>query len=245
VPSIVPDSNQAAKKRNLLELLLVFAAFYLPGLLWSSPAPQEDPARMASYMAQFLTAALPQLALFAYLLHLRGATDGAGSTWLDFGIPRPRAADLLWALLVALGILLLLGVLGLAISALPGGARRLFQSGFRWQLPKAQLLPLALLFSLVSGYREELFFRSYLLTRLAQAGLHPALAVAASSLLFAAGHAYQGPAGFAVALVMGVYFALVFLRMRNLHRLAWAHGLYNAVVLLSTLLLRDPALPAP
>jgi hypothetical protein len=232
-------------KRNLLELLLLFAAFYLPGLLWASPAPQQDPARLALYMAQFLTAALPQLALFAYLLSLRSEADGTGSTWLDFGVPRPRAVDLLWALFVALGILLLLGLLGLAIASLPGGARRFFQSGFRWRLAEARLLPLVLAFSLVTGYREELFFRSYLLTRFAQAGLHPALSVTASSLLFAAGHAYQGPTGFAVAMLMGVYFALVFLRMRNLHRLAWAHGLYNAVILASTLLARDQALPVP
>jgi membrane protease YdiL (CAAX protease family) len=196
-------------------------------------------------MAQFLTSALPQLALFAYLLHLRGLVDGTGSTWADFGVSRPRAADLPWALLVALGILLLLGLLGLAISSLPGGMRRFFQSGFRWRLTEARLAPLALGFCLVTGYREELFFRSYLLTRFAQAGLHPGLAVAASSLLFAAGHVYQGPTGFAVALLMGLYFALVFLRMRNLHRLAWAHGLYNLIVLASTLLLPDRALPGP
>jgi membrane protease YdiL (CAAX protease family) len=240
-----PEQDKAAKKRNLLELLLVFAAFYLPGLIWSSPAPQEDPARLAVYMAQFLTSALPQLALFAYLLHLRGLMDRTGSTWADFGVSRPRAADLPWAALLALGILLLLGLLGLAIASLPGSMRRFFQSGFRWRLAEARLAPLALAFCLVTGYREELFFRCYLLTRLAQAGLHPVLAVAASSLLFAAGHAYQGPTGFAVALLIGLYFALVFLRMRNLHRLAWAHGLYNAVVLAGSLLLRDRAFPGP
>jgi len=245
MPHIVPEANKAARKRNLVELLLIFSAFYLPGLLWSSPAPQDDPVRLAWYLVQYLTAVPPQLALFAYLLHLRGQVDGPGSTWADFGVFRPRPADLLWALLVALGILLLLGLLGLAIAALPGGARRFFQSGFRWRLTDARLLPLALLFCLVTGYREELFFRAYLLTRLAQAGLPAFLAVAASSLLFAAGHAYQGPTGFAVALLMGVYFALVFLRLRNLHRLAWAHALYNAVVLLITLLAPHRFPPAP
>ena len=45
--------------------------------------------------------------------------------------------------------------------------------------------------------------------------------------------------------LMGVYFSLVFLRMRNLHRLAWAHALYNTTVLLGTLLLRAPAPPVP
>jgi membrane protease YdiL (CAAX protease family) len=242
---VPPEVNRAAKRRNLLELLLIFAAFHLPGMIWSGSAPQQDPRALAGYLLQFLTLAVPQLALFAYLLHLRGAADGAGSTWADFGVIRPRPADLLWALFVALGILLLLGLLGLAIASLPSGAREFFQSGFRWRLTDARLLPLALLFSLVTGYREELFYRAYLLTRLAQAGLPAGVAVAASSLLFAVGHAYQGPTGFAVALLMGVYFALVFLRLRNLHRLAWAHALYNTAVLLGTLLLPDRILPVP
>jgi membrane protease YdiL (CAAX protease family) len=242
---MTPEVNRAAKRRNLLELLLIFAAFYLPGVLWSGSAPRGDPHELAGYMVQFLTVALPQLALFAYLLHLRALADGAGSTWADFGLIRPRPADLLWALLVALGVLLLLGLFGLAMASLPAAARRFFQSGYRWRLADARLLPLALLFSLVIGYREELFYRAYLLTRLGQAGLPSALAVAASSLLFAAGHAYQGPTGLAVALIMGLYFSLVFLRLRNLHLLAWSHALYNAGVLLITLLLPDRVLPVP
>jgi membrane protease YdiL (CAAX protease family) len=121
--------------------------------------------------------------------------------------------------------------------------RRRLAGGYRWHLQDARLLPLAAAFSLLTGYREELFFRAYLLTRLRQSGLPAAAAVAASGLLFASGHAYQGLAGLAVALALGLYFAVAFTRLGNLHRVAWAHALYNLTVLAATLL--GDRLPLP
>jgi membrane protease YdiL (CAAX protease family) len=56
-----------------------------------------------------------------------------------------------------------------------------------------------------------------------------------STALFAVGHVYQGIAGLAVALIQGAYFSVIFLRFKNIHPLALAHGLYNAAVLILTL----------
>jgi hypothetical protein len=222
--------------QNLLELALVFGGFYLRGLLWPISAPAGDAGELALYMARFLGAAAPQVLLLAYLIWLRGPQLPGRSVWTEFGIGRPRAADLGWAILLLAGAFLLLAAAGLLLNLLPEEARRRLTGGFRWSLQDARLLPLAACFSLLTGYREELFFRSYLLTRLRQAGLPAAAAVAASALLFAGGHAYQGPIGLAVALALGLYFALAFARQGNLHRVAWAHGLYNLAVLAGTLL---------
>ena len=221
--------------QNLLELALVFAVFYLPGLLWPAAPSANGSPRLTSAMIQSILATLPQVLLLGYLIWLRGPGPGGRSVWGEFGIAFPRVSDLAWALLLVAGVFLLLGCLAAVQALLPESTRRLLEGGFRWRLSDPRLLPLAALFSLCTGYREELFFRSYLLTRLGQLGLPPAVSVAASGLLFAFGHAYQGAAGLAVALLLGVYFAVAFQRLRNLHRLAWAHGLYNFVVLLATL----------
>jgi hypothetical protein len=45
--------------QNLLELALVFAGFYLPGLLWPITAPTGGAGELALYMARFLAAAAP------------------------------------------------------------------------------------------------------------------------------------------------------------------------------------------
>ena len=222
--------------QNLLELALVFAGFYLPGLLWPLTAPTGGAGELALYMARFLAAAAPQVLLLGYLIWLRGPQQRGRSVWSEFGIGRPRAADLGWAIVLLVGAFLLLASAGLLRGCGPEEARRRLTGGFRWRLEDVRLLPLAACFSLLTGYREELFFRSYLLTRLRQAGLPLAAAVAASALLFAGGHAYQGPIGLAVALALGLYFALAFAWHGNLHRVAWAHGLYNLAVLAATLL---------
>ncbi len=230
-------------RQNLLELALVFGGFYLPGLLWPGTSAREAAADLAPHMARFLAVAAPQVLLLGYLIWVRGPQTPGGSVWAEFGIPRPRAADLGWALALLIGAFLLLAAAGLALGFLPEEVRRRLAGGFRWRLPDARLLPLAAGFSLLTGYREELFFRAYLLTRLRQAGLPSAAAVAASGLLFASGHAYQGPIGLGVALALGLYFAAAFTRLRNLHRVAWAHALYNLTVLAATLL--GDRLPLP
>ena len=44
-------------------------------------------------------------------------------------------------------------------------------SGYRWGLQGFVQLPLALLFCLTAGYREELFFRAYLIGRMQELAL--------------------------------------------------------------------------
>ena len=227
-------------RKNIIEVVLLFLAFYLPGFIWTNPPVAGNGQALAQYMVQFLTMAVPQILLLLYLLQLRHDHPG------DFGLVRPRAIDLLYALGIFGGILALLFVLGAFLSLLPEAGRRLFTRGFRWQLNDLRLVPLVVLFGLVTGYREELFFRSYLLTRFSQLSLPPAVALAASSLLFAAGHLYQGLSGFTVAALQGLYFAVLFIRFKNIHRIAVAHALYNISVLLLTAFIGEdlPVRPA-
>jgi hypothetical protein len=189
-------------------------------------------------MLQFLIVAPPQILLLLYILSLRAGEAGSGGldSYAQFGIRRPKARDLLVALPVFAGIFALLTLLGLILMLLPSAGRSLFTTGFRWKLDDPRLVPLVLVFCLVTGYREELFFRSYLLTRFQRLQLPVFLGIGTSTLLFAAGHVYQGAAGLAVALIQGLYFSILFVRFKNVHPLALAHGLYNATVLMITLL---------
>jgi membrane protease YdiL (CAAX protease family) len=85
---------------------------------------------------------------------------------------------------------------------------------------------------MATGYSEELYYRSYLPVEFFRRGMPFAFAVFLPVLLFAAGHFYQGKAGFAVACLLGLYLTGVFRIARNLHVPAIAHGLYNFSVLL-------------
>jgi membrane protease YdiL (CAAX protease family) len=245
-------------RRNLLEMALLFATFYLPGMLVQARALEHSGGIPGRFMVEALLTALPQLALFLYVLWLRERPEGAprgetplpeslpgpapvgrrgASPWGRFGLGRFRARDLLTGVIIAGCALSLLVVVNAVLTLLPGGGRALLNEGFRFRLRDWRLIPLVLAFGVVTGYREELFFRGYLLTRFLDMRVPAAAALPASCLLFAMGHLYQGPAGFLTALALGILFGLLFLRNRNLHPLAVAHALYNTTVLIASLML--------
>jgi membrane protease YdiL (CAAX protease family) len=218
-------------------MVLLFLLLYLPGYLWPQQEFIENSENLRLYMLQFLMIGLPQILLLLYILTLR-VRESAPRTenpYAEFGILRPRAVDLLYSLIVFAGVFVLLILLGIVLMLLPSEGRSLFSTGFRWKLENPRLIPLVLLFCLITGYREELFFRSYLLTRFRQLHLPAFIGIGLSTLLFSAGHLYQGVAGLAVALIQGLYFSILFVRFKNIHPLAVAHGLYNATVLIVTL----------
>ena len=94
---------------------------------------------------------------------------------------------------------------------------------------------IALGFVLISAYREELYFRAYLLTVLEEIATPPWLAVLTSALLFGLGHLYQGWLAAVTAVLIGVGFALLYRHRPSVHRLAWAHAAFNLAVLTGTL----------
>jgi membrane protease YdiL (CAAX protease family) len=218
-------------------MILFFLVFYLPGYLWTQQKILDNAAEtLQSYMLQFLTVAVPQILLLLYVLYLRAESSQPASLGLrDFGLHRFKARDLLYALAIFAGLSLILTLLGFILTLFPESGRSLFSSGFRWKLEDPRLIPLVLLFCLVTGYREELYFRSYLITRFRQLRLPLAIGIGLSTVLFSAGHTYQGLAGLSVALIQGLYFSILFVRLKNIHPLAIAHGLYNTLVLVISL----------
>ena len=148
---------------------------------------------------------------------------------------RPRRRDAVEAGLIAAGLVGVLALASLLVGTLPGPLRESLLRGYRWELQAAAQVPLALAFVVISAYREELYFRAYLLTVLEEIATPPWLAVLTSALLFGLGHLYQGWLAAAGALLIGVAFALLYRRRPSLHRLAWAHAAFNLAVLTATL----------
>lgn len=220
--------------RFLLEMGLCFLTFFLPGYLSQGGVPPRGPIS-SSDMLQSMLVGIPQFLLLVYIASLSRETPL--ESW---GFTSLRPADALRITLVLLGCFAIFAPVALLVLALPSNVAKYLSSGFRFRLAGPSQIPLAVAFGLAAGYREEFFFRSYMLRRLDQMGFPVPLSVAASTILFCAGHAYQGPLGIATAAALGVLFAAVYLRRRNLHVVAVAHGLYNASVLCLSLLRFSP-----
>jgi len=100
-------------------------------------------------------------------------------------------------------------------------------------------VPVLILAAAANGVLEEVVIVGYLLTRLRDLGWRTWHAVAASALLRGSYHLYQGFGAFVGNAIMGVVFALFFLRTRRVVPLIIAHTGLDVVAYLGYTLLRD------
>ena len=206
------------------EPFILFLAFYLPGYLFQTQHLSGRSFNSVAFNLSYLLQAAPRIILLFYLIALR--THNGGPSLRDFGLLRLRLA----ALPPAIICFVVIEGLILGVASLLGG------SAVDWRLDGPGLLPLVFLTTMAAGYSEEIFFRSYLLTVLPSYGVRVVASVIVSTILFAAGHLYEGAAAVVGTLVIGVVLSVAFLRWRNLHIIAIAHGLYNFATLVATLL---------
>jgi len=213
------------RSRALAEMLLLFAAFFLPGYaaqgFMSAAGPSTD-----ILMLQAMIIGIPQFLLMVYVAITAGATPP--SRW---GFVRFEPRDAVRTTVLFFACFAVVAPFIILVVALPADVTRSLTRGYRWGLQNAAQIPLAIVFGITAGYREEFFFRSYLLGRLEELGVQVPFAVAASTALFAAGHVYEGPLAVAITAALGVLLSAAWLRRRSLHVVAIGHGAYNTAVL--------------
>jgi membrane protease YdiL (CAAX protease family) len=219
------------RSRILAELLLIFAAFFLPGYAAQGFVTARGPAT-SGIMLQAIVTGIPQFLLMAYVAIAAGAV--APARW---GFVRFEPRDALRTAVVLLGCFAVITPFIAIVLALPAEMSRTVSQGYRWGLQSAAQIPLALLFGLTAGYREEFFFRAYFLGRMDELGISIPLAVAASTILFCVGHLYEGILAVAVTAALGLLLSAAWLRRRSLHVVAIAHGAYNTLVLCLSLVI--------
>jgi membrane protease YdiL (CAAX protease family) len=130
--------------------------------------------------------------------------------------------------LPGLGLYLLARHFGLSAQVVPAGL------GSVWWAT-----PVLVLSAIQNAVLEEVIVVGYLVTRLRQLDWRLPAVVATSALLRGSYHLYQGYGGFAGNAVMGVIFALFFLRFRRVGPLIVAHALIDTVAFVGYALLGD------
>jgi membrane protease YdiL (CAAX protease family) len=191
---------------------LVVPWFFLPG------AESGLPFLALAYLGMTVL----QIGFLIFFLHR------LGRPLPDFGLRRPRCSTWGWMGLSLAGAAVILGLcsLGLFIIMGEGAGETLWKRPFT-RPPSPLEMPLLVLFCAAVGYREEIFFRSYFITRLEDLGVPPVWGVIGSGVVFGIMHFYEGLFGVVTAGLIGVFFGLVFIKKRDLHIVAGAHALYN------------------
>lgn len=176
------------------------------------------------------------LALVPVLLavHLLNRRPGHGLRLIGADLGRPRFDAATGVALTAL-----IGVPGVALYVL---ARHL---GISATVSPANLaavwwaVPVLILAAAQNALLEEVVGVGYLLTRLRELRWPVAAAVGVHALLRGSYHLYQGFGGFLGNAVMGVVFALFFLRFRRVMPLVIAHTLLDVVAFVGYGLFKD------
>jgi len=226
------------KKLPFTEAVLLFLVFFFPGYLYQNAEFSFQVMFTPGFHLTSLLFTLPQLLLLLYILHLRNGeilqVYGIASFRLSYLPPGLLLFAVLCAVTFTLGLLshLLGSFTGIELvnPAVPTGAGgdvdyRVFTS--------YPLLPLYILgTSMLTGYFEELFFRVYLIAEFSSSPAGIPGIIGISSLLFAAGHLYQGLIGAMGTFLIGMILAFLYVRRRNWHEIAIAHGLYNFTMIM-------------
>jgi membrane protease YdiL (CAAX protease family) len=141
--------------------------------------------------------------------------------------------DLGWGTLLAAGIgipgLLLVYVarqLGISADIVPAALQSVW-----WAIP------VLILSAIQNAVLEEVIVVGYLITRLRELGRSPAMIVACSAVLRGSYHLYQGFGAFVGNAVMGVVFALFFMRTKRVMPLIVAHTILDTAAFVGYTLL--------
>jgi uncharacterized protein len=170
------------------------------------------------------------------LLAVHLLRDEPGGARATLGLDRRRPG---FDLLSGAALAVLIGVPGLGLYLV---ARQL---GVNTTVVAAALphvwwaLPVLILTAAQNAVLEEVVVVGYLITRLRQLGLGMRTMVAITALLRGSYHLYQGFGAFLGNAVMGVLFALFFLRTRRVLPLVIAHTILDVAAFVGYTLLRD------
>lgn len=183
----------------------------------------DDAVWDAIYQLANALFAMAPVALALFLLGRGSIAVGARC------IMTPRGSSVSRTVLRALTLAACIGVPGLALyvsSRLAGLSLTVAASDLG---SSVMMVPLLLVAAARAAIEEELVVVGYLVVRLRQLGLAPWAIVACSAGLRGLYHLYQGPGMMLGNMVMGVVFAIAFLRWRTVLPLVVAHFALDAV----------------
>jgi membrane protease YdiL (CAAX protease family) len=236
---MLPDTQTPDRRTIRGEICVVLAVSVLASAAYAIVSLFEAPLKgttvaaasqaplFANQLIGFVFGLAP-VALVIHLLHRDG--EGTAAIGLDRAEP---ARDVVRG--VALFAVVGLVGLGIYIVAVRLGVNRFVvpapPAGHWWTWPTIAMNASG------AAFLEEVVVLAYLVTRLRQLAWSPVAIVAASALLRASYHLYQGWGGFAGNLLMGALFAVLFLRWRRAWPFVVCHFLLDAVAAAGWLLL--------
>ena len=237
-PAPSPTLDRRTLREEILVVLalsLISSAVYAVLSLLSAPlrGVRVASVNQSTELARQLVGIAFSLAPVWLVVHLlRRSQEGVGAIGLDGDRPLEdmKAGAAFFAIVGLGGLAFYFGAVELGVNRFVVPVPPL---GHWWTVP------VLLLDAAAAALLEEVIVLGYLITRLRQLAWSPFAAVAASALLRASYHLYQGWGGFAGNLAMGILFGIAFLRLRRTWPFVIAHFLLDAAAGIGFILFRE------
>ena len=217
------------------EPLLIFFVLYFPTILQQQVGAGilnfDNPFLYITYFA----VAVPQFLFLLWLIDKQPE-----SSFADFGFRKPETPiDWLMPVVVTASLFAVIIASVLIPRMFGWGAPSPIETA-PFSITNAVMLIPAFFMFLLTGYTEELYFRSYLLTAWSRLRLPMFASLLFSSILFASGHLYQGWFAVATIFIIGIVLGLWYFALKNIHLIAVAHALFNFLQLVFLYFLNFP-----
>jgi membrane protease YdiL (CAAX protease family) len=199
--------------------LLFFVLFF--------PAVFTKNASLASFftsntmMINYIIISIPQILIILYFFHIK--------KWnLKINFTLSNILKTIFFVILYIFLLLIIANSAVLILKIAG----FMQNAAKMETQK-QFIVFYLLVSLITGYKEELFFRAYLINFFEKITNETMLTIAISAM-FAICHIAQGVGGITVSFLNSIVLCFIFFRHRNIHINAISHAVYNFLVLMAS-----------
>jgi membrane protease YdiL (CAAX protease family) len=213
--------------KRFAELTVLVISFFIPNLVIEQFRGESNILEVDFLLYSFVILAMLQFFFMYKTIKIAG-----NFSFEELGITRPRLSSIFAIIATSAGIISLYLLYSVLLSFLPPATTEYLMKGYQWNINSLARIPGIILFCLVTGYREELLFRSYFLSMLRKVGSPIQLSVLINTVLFGMLHSYEGIAAMIFAGIAALYFSLVFVRVKNLHVIAIAHGIFNSSILI-------------
>ncbi|QFI14696.1 CPBP family intramembrane glutamic endopeptidase [Borrelia sp. CA_690] len=229
--------NKYSFKLALLDLFLVYVVIYL-----ASPFGNVN-SEFWNIDENHFYFWISRSFLIVFIIYFSKLTSSSDDFRLEFFIPKFKFIFIWESVLIFIKTMLVVMIFIFLIAflleyLLPESVfTHYFQNnaGFNWKISSKKALFLMTFTSFFTGAFEELFYRAFVITKFRKMGFPAVITVILSSIFFAYGHLYYGILGFLITFILGVFFAFIYLRYKNVYYMIFMHSFYNIIV--SSLLL--------
>ncbi len=216
-------NEKSIKFLNIIEPVIILIIFFLIPLISLFMTKTKVLAfdNIYFYIQYFITFII-KFFIMIFIIRLN-----PNYTFYDFGFRKIKISDLKYIIIIVATILAILSISSYILIKLniKVNQENLIRADKKF-------IPLLFILFICVGYIEEIVFRAYSTVFFEKHNINKYIGLIVSTILFTSLHIYQGIAPTIIIFFVAITLYVFYLKIRNLHILAIAHGIFDFIQIL-------------